>query len=71
MFCPIDFKKAYDSVSHDIIYGFLSLMHIPPDMSPMILSPAVNRWGPPRRQGLCSQPAHLWTISYFAPPPPL
>ena len=25
----------------------------------MILSPALRRWGPPRRQGLCSHLAHL------------
>ena len=26
----------------------------------MILPPALKRWGPPRRQGLCSYLAHLW-----------
>ena len=29
LFRPIDFKKAYDSVSHDYISVFLRLMHIP------------------------------------------
>ena len=27
----------------------------------LILSPALKRWGPPTRQGLCSQSAHLWS----------
>ena len=34
---------------------------------PPILSPALKRWGPPRRQGLCSHPAHLWATSDSAP----
>ena len=35
---------------------------------PLILSPALKRWGPPpRRQGLCSHPAHWWAISDFVP----
>ena len=29
----------------------------------LILPPALKRWGPPRRQGLCSHPAHLWATS--------
>ena len=29
----------------------------------LILSPTLKRWGPPRRQGLCSHPAHLWANS--------
>ena len=33
----------------------------------LILPPAVKRWGPPRRQGLCSHLAHLWATSDFAP----
>ena len=28
--------------------------------APLNPSPAVKRWGPPRRQGLCSHLAHLW-----------
>ena len=35
--------------------------------SPLILPPALKRWGPPRRQGLCSHLAHLWAISDSAP----
>ena len=31
------------------------------------MPPALKRWGPPRRQGLCSQPAHLWATSDSAP----
>ena len=27
---------------------------------PLILPPALKRWGPPGRQGLCSHLAHLW-----------
>ena len=27
---------------------------------PLIPHPALKRWGPPRRQGLCSHLAHLW-----------
>ena len=33
----------------------------------MILPPALRRWGPPRRQGLCSHLAHLWATSDSAP----
>ena len=29
----------------------------------LILPPALKRWGPPRRQGLCSPLAHLWATS--------
>ena len=31
----------------------------------LILSPALKHWGPPRQQGLCSHPAHLWATSDF------
>ena len=34
---------------------------------PPILLPAVKRWGPPRRQGLCSHLAHLWATTVSAP----
>ena len=34
----------------------------------LILPPARKRWGPPRRQGLCSHLAHLWATSDSAPP---
>ena len=33
----------------------------------MILSPALMRWGPPTRHGLCSHLAHLWATSDFVP----
>ena len=33
----------------------------------LILPPALKRWGPPRRQGLCSHLAHLWATSDSAP----
>ena len=33
----------------------------------LIVPPALKRWGPPRRQGLCSHPAHLWANSDSAP----
>ena len=33
----------------------------------MILPPTLKRWGPPRRQGLCSHLAHLWATSDSAP----
>ena len=41
----------------------------------VILSPALKHWGPPRRYGLCSHGAHLWSTSVFVPccevsPPP-
>ena len=29
----------------------------------LIVSPALKRWGPPRLQGLCSRPSHLWATS--------
>ena len=35
--------------------------------SPLILPPALKRWGPPRWQGLCSHLAHLWATSDSAP----
>ena len=38
---------------------------------PLILPPALKRWGPPRRQGLCSHLAHLWATSDSAPRSPL
>ena len=31
------------------------------------MSPALERWGPPKRQGLCSHPAHLWATSHYVP----
>ena len=31
------------------------------------LSRAVKRWGPSRRQGVCSHPAHLWASFDFVP----
>ena len=34
---------------------------------PVILPLAVKRWGPPRRQGLCSPLAHLWGTFDCAP----
>ena len=33
----------------------------------LILPRALKRWGPPRRQGLCSHLAHLWATSDSAP----
>ena len=36
------------------------------DGPPLILPPALKRWGSPRRQGLCSHLAHLWATSDFA-----
>ena len=33
---------------------------------PVILPPPLKRLGPPRRQGLCSNLAHLWATSAFA-----
>ena len=33
----------------------------------LILSPALKRWGPRRRQGLCSHLAHLLSTSDSAP----
>ena len=35
---------------------------------PHILSPALNRWGPRRRQGLCSHHGHLWAATESPPP---
>ena len=32
-----------------------------------LLYPALKRWAPPRRQGLCSHLAHFWATSDFAP----
>ena len=29
--------------------------------------PALKCWGPPKRQGLHSHPAHLWATSYSFP----
>ena len=33
----------------------------------LILSLGLKRWGPPRRQGLCSHLAHLWANHDFVP----
>ena len=33
----------------------------------LILPPALKRWGPSRRQGLCSHLAHKWATSDFVP----
>ena len=33
----------------------------------LIVPPALKRWGPPRRQGLCSHLAHLWATFASAP----
>ena len=33
----------------------------------LILSPALKRWGSPRRQGLCSHIAHKWATSDSVP----
>ena len=33
----------------------------------LILPPAVKRWGPSRRQRLCSHLAHLWATCDSAP----
>ena len=39
-----------------------------PTCGPLLLPPpALKRWGPPRRQGLCSHLAHLWATSDSAP----
>ena len=35
--------------------------------TPPMLAPALKRWGPPTRQGLCSHLAHLWATSDSAP----
>ena len=34
---------------------------------PLILLPALKRWGPPKRQGLCSHLAHSWATCDSAP----
>ena len=34
----------------------------------VILPPAVQQWGSPKRQGLCSHLAHLWATSDSLPP---
>ena len=41
----------------------------PPKTSgpPLMLPPALKRWGTPGRQGLCSHLAHLWATSDSAP----
>ena len=36
----------------------------------LILSPALMRWGSPRRQGLSSHLAHLWATSDLVPRSP-
>ena len=38
-------------------------MTLPTSGPPVILPPALKRWGPSSRQGLCSHLAHLWATS--------
>ena len=39
-----------------------------PTCGPLLnLPPALKRWGPPKRQGLCSHVAHSWATSDSAP----
>ena len=33
----------------------------------LIFAPTLKRWGPPKREGFCSQFAHLWATSDFVP----
>ena len=33
----------------------------------LILPPAMKRWVPPKRHGVCSHPAHLWATCDCAP----
>ena len=39
-----------------------------PTSTPLLVwSPALEHWGPPRQQGLCSHRYHLWANFYFVP----
>ena len=50
------------------VFFFTALIATLPTCGPpLILPPALRRWGPPRRQGLCSHLAHLWATSDSAP----
>ena len=40
---------------------------LPTCWPPLILPPALKRWGPPRLHGLGSYLAHLWATSDFVP----
>ena len=50
-------KKLHDFIEQK------SYMHV----ANLILSTALKRWGPPRRQGSCSHQAHLWATADFFP----
>ena len=43
------------------------MAHLPTCGPLLILPPDLKRWGPPRRQGLCSHLTHLWASSDLAP----
>ena len=37
-FCAVDFRKAYDSISHDFAKAFLSLIAVPPPLAKLIIA---------------------------------
>ena len=60
-FCPVP-RSGEDPP------GFRGYVATLPTCGPLlILAPALKRWGPPRRQGICSYLAHLWATAHSAP----
>ena len=61
LFCPPLFSGGVPL--NGKVYAATSFNYAPL----LILFPSLKRWGPPRRQGLCSYHAHLWATAGFVP----
>ena len=62
-----DFLPRFEGLETPDGRGYVANLHTCGPL--LVLSPAPKHCGPPRRQGLCSQSAHLWAIAGFVPHP--